>query len=227
MVMEHMAGVPLLEKMRNPLALGGVLRGMAALQVRLHGLPVSGCPLPADHPLIDRRLAALREDIECYEADQARAPLKWLEMHADRLAGEEPAVTHNDYHPRNILVDDNGSLSLLDWSDAALGDRHCDLARTMAIFHMAPLLVTGVESLVLRALRPHILRTYRRAYESRLPVEVGRLRYWQAFHAAQGIAQVVIAQHPRSADAGVRQDIALPPRLLPELQRYFESHAVS
>jgi hypothetical protein len=85
---------------------------------------------------------------------------------------------------------------------------------------MAPYLTSGVESFLLRALRPYILRTYVRAYARELPLDDDRLRYWQALHAVQGIVQVLIATGPESVAAGVRQDIDLPPKLLPELKRY-------
>lgn len=223
MIMERMPGVPLLEKMRNPLALGGIIRKMAALQVRLHRLPPDGCPLPVESSLIQRDLADLRADAAKYGIVGIERPLAWLEAEQGRVAGGEVAVTHNDFHPLNLLIDERGDLSLVDWSEAALADPNRDVARTLGIFEMAPLLVTGIESILLRALRPYVLRTYRRACQASLPLYESRLRYWQAFFAVHAIVRVTIASDPRSADEGVRQDLSLSPRLVPALHRYFET----
>jgi aminoglycoside phosphotransferase (APT) family kinase protein len=225
MVMERMPGVPMLEKMRNPFALGRAVRRMAALHVRLHRLAIENCPLPASPPLVDRKLAQLHTDVDRYGLSELAGPLEWLDENKARVAGEEIAFTHNDFHPLNILIDDEGRLSLLDWADAALGDRHCDVARTMALFAVAPYLVNGVESILLRALKPYILRTYKNAYARRLPLDDARISYWQALHAAHGMATVLIATGPRAAEAGARLDVSLPSGLVPALRRLFESFA--
>jgi len=44
----------------------------------------------------------------------------------------EPTTTHLDYHPSNLLVDDHGNLSVLDWTNASVGDPLIDLGRTFA-----------------------------------------------------------------------------------------------
>jgi aminoglycoside phosphotransferase (APT) family kinase protein len=223
MIMERMPGVTLLEKMRNPLALGGIIRKMAALQVRLHRLSPEGCPLAAEPSRIDRDLDELRADADRYGLVELQGPLSWLEAEQGRVAGGEVSVTHNDFHPLNLIIDGRGDLSLVDWSEAALCDPNRDVARTLGIFQMAPLLVTGVERQLLRLLRPYVLRTYRRAYSASMPLDEPRLRYWQAYFAIHAIARVTIARDPRSEEEGVRQDLSLSPSLVPALHQYFES----
>ena len=61
MIMERVQGRPMLDRFKNPLAIPGLLRRMAELQTRLHKLPVEGCPLPYEGPLVDRSLAEVSE----------------------------------------------------------------------------------------------------------------------------------------------------------------------
>lgn len=53
---------------------------------------------------------------------------KWIDG-AQQIGGSNssPVLTHNDVHPWNVLVDDQGQLSaLLDWGDTAYSDRCLD-----------------------------------------------------------------------------------------------------
>lgn len=49
------------------------------------------------------------------------------------------ALLHLDYHPLNVLTDDEGVTAVLDWANARAGDRRADLARTVTILRLAPL----------------------------------------------------------------------------------------
>ncbi|MDQ0257763.1 tRNA A-37 threonylcarbamoyl transferase component Bud32 [Evansella vedderi] len=44
----------------------------------------------------------------------------------------EDTLCHGDFHPRNIILSDKGPI-IIDWSDATIGNRHADLARTILI----------------------------------------------------------------------------------------------
>ena len=80
------------------------------------------------------------------------------------VRNEEPVLTHNDFHPLNLIVDGD-RMTLLDWPDAALGDRHCDVARTLALFWLAPALERSfLGRTALRTLRGFIVRRYEKAY---------------------------------------------------------------
>ena len=49
---------------------------------------------------------------------------------------------HGDFHPLNVLVDGDTSM-VIDWTDAALGDRHGDVARTSLLFYFGAALATS------------------------------------------------------------------------------------
>jgi aminoglycoside phosphotransferase (APT) family kinase protein len=103
---------------------------MGEAHVALHRLPVEGCPLSYDAPLIDRRIEDWHERLRSADGPELRRALAWLEGAAARVRDEEPAICHNDFHPLNLLVEGDGRLIVIDWTDAALGDRHNDVART-------------------------------------------------------------------------------------------------
>jgi aminoglycoside phosphotransferase (APT) family kinase protein len=75
----------------------------------------------------------------------------------------------------------------IDWTDAGIGDRHGDIARTSWLFSFAAVVArSSLERLVLRALAPPLSRAYLSAYRRELPVDPGRLRLWmplQLLHA--------------------------------------------
>lgn len=227
MIMRRVPGVPLLDRMKNPLALAGIIRAMADLHVRLHQIPVEGCPLPSSPPLVNRQLADIERNLEEFGIDHLSAEHRWLEANRSVVEDEEPVLLHNDFHPLNIMVDPDGGMNVLDWSDAAVGDRHHDLARTLALFWLAPPLApTLLERTLLRALRRYVVPAYTKRYAAFLPVDPVRLRYWQALHAFRAWVQVLALQRdPESL--GAREGAAglVPPGFGDNLAAYFRERA--
>ena len=185
-VMEEAPGRTTLDQIRRrPRHVGTLVGSLAAAQASLHALPAQDWPIPAEGSEIDRRFAALGD--QSFDDPDLAAAVDWLRTHADEVRGEEPAVCHFDFHPLNVLVDDDGRLTVIDWENAALGDRHSDLARTLVLFHAASAAAnSAVERAVVRVARPSLVRSYRQAYARHLPVDEARLRYWMALHAADG-----------------------------------------
>ena len=58
--------------------------------------------------------------------------LKWLESKKVNVPCQQLSVTHNDYHPNNILVH-NGKAFVIDWSSAAVEDFRMDVAWTLLL----------------------------------------------------------------------------------------------
>jgi aminoglycoside phosphotransferase (APT) family kinase protein len=116
--------------------------------------------------------------------------LKWLAANREIVATEEPVILHNDFHPLNLMLADDGEIYVLDWPDAALGDRHHDVARTLALFWLAPPLARARRAAAAygdQGLRDQAIRG---ALRTELPLERPRLRYREALHAAMAWAQV-------------------------------------
>lgn len=60
------------------------------------------------------------------------------ELHT-RLEGmpKHNKVCHGDFNPSNIIIDDNGTAYILDWSHATQGNASADVARTYLLFYLA------------------------------------------------------------------------------------------
>ena len=57
------------------------------------------------------------------------APLvDWIRSHRDAVACSHFSLTHNDFHPDNVLVKDDGSMIVIDWSSMGINDYRNDLA---------------------------------------------------------------------------------------------------
>ncbi|HEX5502753.1 MAG TPA: aminoglycoside phosphotransferase family protein [Thermomicrobiales bacterium] len=63
-----------------------------------------------------------------------------LQAHLRALPPRRGALLHFDYHPLNVMTDGRRVTAVLDWANAAAGDPRADLARTVSILRLAPLL---------------------------------------------------------------------------------------
>jgi len=164
-------------------------RELGALHADLHRL---GAPdaLPGAG-LADRRLSLVRRVLETSgDADLGRG-LKAVEALLPRLAVAHPVLCHGDLHPSNVLVA-GATLWVIDWTDAALGDRHGDVARTAWLFATAAARATSAtERARARVLGPLLARSYLAAYRQRAPLAPERLRLWEPLQVLHFLAQTV------------------------------------
>jgi len=194
MIMERLAGAPLSRRIvrKNLFAVRRLASRFAAAHVQLHQLPSDGWPSSPAEAAVERQLARFR-------ALPSRPPeidelLTWLEDKRGLVEREERSVCHNNFHPTNVLLDRDGTMSVLDWSNADVGDRHQDVAATFVLLRTAPSRRANPQNRVLEPLcRKVFTRTYFSAYRGMLPVEMGRLHYWEVLRALE--YWVVLASH--------------------------------
>jgi aminoglycoside phosphotransferase (APT) family kinase protein len=223
-VMERAPGELALEAIRSaPWRARRICRDLAALHARLHSIPADGFP-PTDD-LLDRRMRLARS--VCAELDDAdlRRALEHVEARADDLRAAPVAVCHGDFHPLNVLVDGDDAM-VIDWTDAGIGDRHGDIARTLLLFELAAIAANGaLERRILTIVGPLLARFYRRGYERVLPIDAARLRLWIPVHLLHGWSQVR-ALHAGLLERGDGSDDGrtdrVPPDLLADLQLRFD-----
>ena len=151
---------------------------LAASQVALHRLPVPewarGGP---GWSLVDRRLALARYLVAQGLRGPAAEALERAEQIVPMLEVPGPVICHGDFHPRNLLLD-AGTVWVIDWTDAGIGDRHGDIARTQWLFRFAAVALNSeTGSAVLQALRA-MSRDHLPSYRRELPVDQARLRLW-------------------------------------------------
>ena len=62
-----------------------------------------------------------------------RPVLDWLEERRSGVTPERLSILHQDYHTENVMLRDDGSLVVLDWTAAMAGDYRADLAWTVLL----------------------------------------------------------------------------------------------
>ncbi|MEX1254215.1 MAG: phosphotransferase family protein [Dehalococcoidia bacterium] len=229
LIMERAPGRTMLDRLQaNPISARGLTPLMAKAHADLHRLPVEACPLPADGTLVERQLVDFRRRIAAMGVTGTDDALAWLEAHKGMVMPEEASLCHNDFHPQNIVVDDEQRLSVIDWSGAALGDRHCDIASTLVLMRTAPGELSGVIGMLLdRFGRYMLVRRYLRGYRKHLPIDKDRLRYWEVLQTFEWWLRVAAIQSFDSDVTGLREGTAqrLPEGHLERIQRHFWQRA--
>jgi aminoglycoside phosphotransferase (APT) family kinase protein len=153
---------------------------MAEAQVRLHRLPTEGFPsLPGC--LLSRRLQEMAGIIREYGLHGLQPGIDWLFAHWPSLP-QDPRILHLDFHPLNLIEKRNGSLVVLDWNEAELGDPHADVGTTLMLMEcLPPIEVTCLDRLTIRMGQLLFLPLYLRAYRRHLPLEEEKLAYYRAW----------------------------------------------
>jgi aminoglycoside phosphotransferase (APT) family kinase protein len=64
------------------------------------------------------------------------AILDWFEDQVSSLTPLPPSVTHNDFHPGNILRAHDGTMTVLDWTGVRVSDPRFDLAWTLLLLEL-------------------------------------------------------------------------------------------
>jgi Ser/Thr protein kinase RdoA (MazF antagonist) len=59
--------------------------------------------------------------------------IRWLESRRDLVPCERNAPVHQDFHPDNILEDQDGKLYVIDWTNFEISDYRFDLAWTLTL----------------------------------------------------------------------------------------------
>lgn len=119
-------GVTLAEKIEaEPQRFGEYLEQFVDLQIEIHGYT---------SPLLNRQDDKYARMINSLEAINATTRYNLLE----RLDGlkKGTAVCHGDFNPSNMIVSEDGTLSVCDWAHATQGAPAADVAMTYLLFSL-------------------------------------------------------------------------------------------
>jgi aminoglycoside phosphotransferase (APT) family kinase protein len=194
LLQQRLPGRPAIELLGTP-KVRRVVRALGSLHAQLHGIAPGDFALPSLDAagLLAGDLARRRAAISAVDPT---GTWEWLNDTADRIAsppGEAPVLCHGDFHPLNALVADDGHISVVDWTDACIADRHHDVGRSIAIFWFASLIAERpIERVGLRLLRNWLGDSHRDAYEQKWGSRLDdrHLAWWQVAHLFRGWLQL-------------------------------------
>ncbi|MBV8960976.1 MAG: phosphotransferase [Actinobacteria bacterium] len=167
---------------------------------RLHGVD----PQPLQRALgevdgVARTVPEMLRHIEAWTTSTDRNDLanatRWLLNHP--IEAGEDVICHGDLHPFNMVIDERGGVTVLDWSAAVLAPRALDVAFTSLLLSNPPLEVPGRARPVLagagRALAHRFLARYR--HHTGYAVDSSTLAWYQAVVCVRALAEAASWVH--------------------------------
>jgi len=116
---------------------GELLTLACKLFVELHTLdwrPFVADPLPyaTEEPsdIMSDQLTQFQARVHNFQRAEFDPIFDWLEQRAKNIKYDRLSVIHGDYHPRNILVRNDGAPFVIDWGSSRVLDFRLDLALT-------------------------------------------------------------------------------------------------
>jgi aminoglycoside phosphotransferase (APT) family kinase protein len=227
LLMEWVEGEVLLDRLlRDYFALFSAPFRMSEVHARLHEMPLTDLPLPA-RPLLDRTLEVMRAAVNDHCLPRLADGVAWLE--ANRPAETEPpCLLHLDFHAKNLLMRGGRCAAVLDWSESDVGDRHADVGVALLMLETAPVEDASWLSRRLLQLGRFITRThYLWGYRHRLPLDDGRLRYYQAWAAMRRLSWYGrwFCAGPRVMGYKPEAPRHVRPEHVADLEQYFERYS--
>lgn len=140
---------------------------------------------------VDRFLALFRTYIERFQQPGYEPVLAWLAARRDAVPCDRPTGIHWDFHPENILLAEDGSVTVIDWTGFEVSDPRFDLAWTMT-------LVGSQEG---EGVRRRILE----AYASIAGHQIEEIAFFEVVAAARRLASVTISLAAGAEQLGMRQ----------------------
>ena len=117
-----------------------LLTQFCELFVRLHRLDwrpfvddVARYELGGPTVFVDQWLRRVRGTLERFPLSNSLRILEWLEARRDQVPCLRPSPVHWDYHPGNVLLRDDGSAVVIDWTQVEVSDPRFDLAWTLLL----------------------------------------------------------------------------------------------
>jgi aminoglycoside phosphotransferase (APT) family kinase protein len=143
-IMERIEGRMLWPVMFGPSVEGETQRKLLTLFcelfVQLHALdwrPFVGADEHArygnPYAFVDEWLGRFRDFRARFSVPGFAPVMTWLEERRDGVPCSRPAVVHLDFHPANVLLRDDGSAAVVDWTQVGVDDPRLDLAWTLLL----------------------------------------------------------------------------------------------
>ncbi|MBI3660664.1 phosphotransferase family protein [Candidatus Acetothermia bacterium] len=139
---------------------------------------------------VDQWLRTAHDYLNRYEMTDFLPVIQWLEQRRDQVPCARPSVVHGDFHPFNMLVREDGSAVVIDWTGCRVTDARFDLAWTLMLasaYH-------GVEW------RQHILKEYERVAKA----NIDRIEYFEVCAYARRLFDISVSLSQGPDKLGMR-----------------------
>jgi aminoglycoside phosphotransferase (APT) family kinase protein len=136
--------------------------------------------------LLEVTLKTVAERVEQGPLPGLAATLERLRRRAVEFKDAPPSFLHLDYHPQNVMVAGLRVTGVIDWANAAIGDRHFDAATTAVILSTSAMEHPRWmrDNVAGNNLRRTFNALYLALYHATAPMELRRLRYYQSLAGA-------------------------------------------
>jgi aminoglycoside phosphotransferase (APT) family kinase protein len=141
---------------------------------------------------VDRYLRRVHDALAQFSLSGFLPIVEWLAKRRDEVPCRQPALVHGDFHPYNILLRDDGSAVVIDWTGLHVSDARFDLAWTL-------LLVRTHGSV---EWRDHILQEYERL----VGAKVQQIEWFEAFACVRRLRAVTVSLSEGAEKLGMRPD---------------------
>ena len=143
---------------------------------------------------VDAYLAGEREVLKESLLSGFSPVLEWLEKRREDVPCFEPSVMHGDFHASNLLVREDGSVAVIDWTGCHVSDPRMDLALTL---------------LAVRAFGSEDRRKYYlREYERLVGAKVQQIEWFETLACLWRLRTVLVSLSKGPDKLGWRPDAA-------------------
>jgi len=119
--------------------------------------------------------------------------LSWLEERRDNVPCVRPAVMHGDFHMSNVLVREDGSMVVLDWTGCQVSDPRLDLALALVLIS-----AYGTEER---------RRFYLREYERMAGTQISNIEWFEVLACVWRLRAITMALAQGPGKLGWRADV--------------------
>jgi aminoglycoside phosphotransferase (APT) family kinase protein len=191
------------------------------LLVRLHKLDwmafidyATGSDVRNPFAFVDTCLAKEEKFLRLHSQLDLLPALKWLQMRRADVPCFQPAMVHDDYHYQNVLLSEDDSMLVIDWSGLRVSDARFDLAWMLLLQRTH----IGVEE------RNLLLREYERFAECRIQ----ELEWFEVFASLRRLRIFAALLDGKANELGVHPGAAaLAKQNLEPLKRVYEFMAAT
>jgi aminoglycoside phosphotransferase (APT) family kinase protein len=143
---------------------------------------------------VDQWLETARRSLESFPQVGLLPIVEWLQDRRDELFCQRPSPVHQDYHPNNVLVRDDGAAVVIDWTGFDVSDARFDLGWTLVLAHA----YAGTQ------IRTSILTEYERL--SGTVVKDKDIECFEVFACARRLFDVAVSVSAGAEKLGMRRE---------------------